>query len=358
MWRRIYCFATVSLLILNVRDFKFHVTQTEGEPREGRGGHAFSTLAASLAAHKLKDHAPEFLPPLLVLLLVCIAIIRFNASLPHVAHTNWPLRFEEALVLLSALLNTAAFGAFVYLVKSRGGIAYLKSCLKSLPYMKRFMKEEATAKSDPGVVGRQSLFELLPPAGARPIVFLGDSITASCEWREMFGGETLILNRGIGGDTSAGALMRADSVAALKPLAVFLMIGTNDPQLLNCSPEQTVANVRSIVELILRKSPQTVIYLQSILPSGVMKFNRWSSQVNELISQLADGQSVVFLNLRPAFLTGDLLNPRCTADGLHLNGFGYLVWKTQIEPIMKELILQQRNTAQIGAFASTVESSV
>ena len=152
--------------------------------------------------------------------------------------------------------------------------------------------------------------------------------------------------------------MRADSVAALKPLAVFLMIGTNDPQLLRCSPEQTASNVRCIVDLILRKSPETVIYLQSILPTGVMKFNRWSSEVNRQISQLEDGHSIVFLNLRPAFLTGDLLNPKCTADGIHLNGFGYFVWKTQIESIMKELILQQRNTAQVGAFASAVGSPV
>lgn len=334
------------------------MSQTRGEPFVGRGGRAFPSSTAWLAAHRIRDRASQVVLPLLLLLLVCVAIIRFDTSVPQAAQPSWPLRFGEALALISALLNIAAFGALLYIVKSRGGIAYLKSCLEGLPYLKRCLKGETAAKLDPSVMGRQSLFELLPPAAARPIVFMGDSITASCEWREMFGGQALILNRGIGGDTSAGALMRADSVAALKPLAVFLMIGTNDPQRLHCSPEQTVSNVRSIFELILRKSPGTVIYLQSILPTRVIKFNRWSSQVNQQMSQVADGHSVLFLNLRPGFLTGDLLNPQYTADGMHLNGSGYLAWKTQIEPVIKALIAGQESMAQRDAFASAAGASV
>jgi lysophospholipase L1-like esterase len=172
-------------------------------------------------------------------------------------------------------------------------------------------------------------------------VFLGDSLTFGCEWRELFGNEALILNRGIGGDTSAGVLKRADSVAALKPLAVFLMIGTNDAPSLGYRPSDTVENHRAIVQRILHDSPETKIYEESILPSRVPRFNQWSAETNEGIRRLADGKSVIYLNLRDAFLENGELSNRFTSDGLHLNGSGYLLWKQQVDPIVKELIAAQ-----------------
>lgn len=33
-------------------------------------------------------------------------------------------------------------------------------------------------------------------------------------------------------------------------------------------------------------------------------------------------------------IEGDKLNPAYTEDGLHLNGSGYLVWKSEIERYM------------------------
>jgi lysophospholipase L1-like esterase len=243
-----------------------------------------------------------------------------------------PSRLEHVLLAFSSGLNLLAIGVLSWVIKSRGGVAYLKS----------WLSHDSTANVDPAVIGRQTLFELLPSPGVvRPIVFMGDSLTASCEWREMFGSQSLILNRGIGGDTSAGAAIRADSIAALHPIAVFLMIGTNDPQMLRCSPEQTVSNWRTIVAAIQRKSPDTTIYLESLLPTFAPKFNHWSQLVNQQLPSLADGRSVVFVNLRPAFLSGDALNPNYTPDGIHLNGAGYLAWKRQIDTFIQELFRRQ-----------------
>lgn len=47
---------------------------------------------------------------------------------------------------------------------------------------------------------------------------------------------------------------------------------------------------------------------------------------------------MIYLNLRDAFLENGILSNRFTSDGLHLNGSGYLLWRQQVDPIMKELI--------------------
>src|SRR5690242_16816098 len=47
--------------------------------------------------------------------------------------------------------------------------------------------------------------------GDADVVMLGDSITEGVDWHELFRDQRL-LNRGIGGDTSAGVLNRLDEV--------------------------------------------------------------------------------------------------------------------------------------------------
>ena len=246
-----------------------------------------------------------------------------------------------ALLIASLAGNLLALGIASYVIHGRGGLAYLQA---------RF-NHRAEVNMDPGFAQRQSLFEALAPRpGSRPIVFLGDSLTFGCEWRELFGNEALILNRGIGGDTSAGVLRRADSVAALKPLAVFLMIGTNDAPALGYRPGDTVENHRAIARKILQISPETRIYEESLLPSRVRRFNQWSDETNAGIRRLADGKSVIYLNLRDAFLENGELSNRFTSDGLHLNGSGYLLWKQQVDPIVKELIgAQLRDASRASA---------
>ena len=229
--------------------------------------------------------------------------------------------------------NLLAFAVGLNVIESRGGIAYLRAA----------WLHNNSARVDAEFIIRQSQFVMLSvPEGSRPIVFLGDSLTAECEWREMFGNNALILNRGIGGDTSAGVLKRAASVAALQPAAVFLMIGTNDALKLDYRPDDTIQKDRAIVQTILQGSPGTKIYLESILPTRNPKFNRWSGNVNDGIRGLADGNTVAYLDIRAAFVDDGALNSNFTEDGIHLNGAGYQCWKRQLDPIVEPLIQTQQ----------------
>jgi lysophospholipase L1-like esterase len=232
------------------------------------------------------------------------------------------------LLMASLFVNLGAVFGVVNVVRGRGGIAYLKA----------YLRKDPNANIDQAAVMREDMFRVLPSPRSRPIVFLGDSLTSSCEWRELFGHRLTILNRGIGGDTSAGVLKRVSTVAALRPVAVFLMIGTNDAQLLGYAPTDTLRNYRLIIQELRQSSPDTRIYAESLLPSQAPKFNKWSDEVNRGIRQLADGDSVTFVDLRSAFLDSNyVLNERYTFDGLHLNGDGYLLWKRQIDPLVQEL---------------------
>src|SRR5271168_1846342 len=261
-----------------------------------------------------------------------LALMRAGACPPGDAARRTEGARPSKLVVALAIsfaLNIIALAATAKIVAGRGGVVYLRARLL----------HDAKAIVDPSYTQRESLFQAMkrPPAGAHPVVFLGDSLTAGCEWRELFGNRLLILNRGIGGDTSAGVLNRSAEVAALKPRAVFLMIGTNDLQEVGYAPADTARNYREIVNTLRQSSPRVRIYLESLLPTQSPKFNQWSERVNQEVRNLANGRSIVYLNLRDAFLENGTLGKNFTIDGVHLNGNGYLLWKQQIDPIISEL---------------------
>ena len=235
---------------------------------------------------------------------------------------------ELWLLTVSLIMNFAALGAIVHVIRGRGGMAYLKSIV--------LKDNEATV--DAGSRARRQMYGSLPLPLRRPVVFLGDSITVACEWHEVYRSDHPILNRGIGGDTSLGVLERIAEICRLDPVAVFLMIGTNDPQMLGATTEETRDNIRAIMDAILKESPDARIYLQSVLPSRVPKFNAWSEDLNRKIRPLCDGWRIQNLDMRGEFSDeSGGLHARYSYDGLHLNSEGYLLWRERIRPILDEL---------------------
>jgi len=241
-------------------------------------------------------------------------------------------KFLGIALALSLLANAAIFVFGLRAVYVRGGITYLKSHWDGTPL----------ASSD-SIVHR-SLFEVLPRRGSGPtIVFLGDSLTDFCEWSELLG--VPVINRGISGDTTADVLSRLDTVLTVHPSSVFLMVGINDA-VKGVSVESAAQNYRQIIQHIRASSPNTIIYAESVLPvyspmanlrvgrgrgPGI---NEWVRAMNQQISSLAENKSVFFVDLRDDLAQGEELNPRYSADGVHLNGAGYEVWKHKISPFL------------------------
>ena len=118
---------------------------------------------------------------------------------------------------------------------------------------------------------RYDSFKVLAP-DSESIVFIGNSITDMHCWPEAFitsdGKYLPIVNRGNSGTYSTEQSNNLESYIAGKPKKVFMMIGTNDIATsggLNFSGEQVLQYVKSIVERIHKRSPETKVYLYSIL---------------------------------------------------------------------------------------------
>lgn len=170
------------------------------------------------------------------------------------------------------------------------------------------------------------------------IVFLGNSLTQHGKWESYFNNKD-VANRGIAGDNTEGMLARVAEIAESKPRVLFIMAGINDISQ-NVSNDIIIARIRSIIRQIDIKSPETKIYLQSVLPFN-NDFGRYKRLVNkerqavELNKELAQycklRGDITFINIYPHLLDKkDKLNAKYTNDGLHLNADGYAIWVEQI----------------------------
>lgn len=181
---------------------------------------------------------------------------------------------------------------------------------------------------------RRTQFASLAAAPGR-IVMLGDSITQFGMWSEWFPG-TPMANRGIGGERSGDVLARLHT-AIDQPRAVFLLVGTND--LAAAIPEQQIAaNVAAIVSTIARVSPATPVYVQSVMPRGLV-FRDEVRSLNERYREIAEAADRAhYLDLWPALATPEgALRAELTNDALHLNGAGYQAWVDVLTPIITEI---------------------
>lgn len=182
-----------------------------------------------------------------------------------------------------------------------------------------------------------------PAADAKSqIVFLGDSITFQEDWGVLFGTHE-IYNAGISGNTTDDILGRLDAAVSGHPQKLFLMIGIND-LLRGKDVPYVFSNYEKIVSGIRTQSPDTTVYLESVLPMDNAMSGSWFGSVdkqkiiklNSKIKSLADGNKIIFIDLYPHFCgANDVIYTKYTKDGLHLNSHGYAQWKEVLEKYVK-----------------------
>lgn len=175
------------------------------------------------------------------------------------------------------------------------------------------------------------------------IVFLGNSLTYGGKWNELFG-ITNAVNRGIIGNTAADIDARLGEVTAGKPRKIFLMCGVNDVSH-DLTADSVAHAVIGLVDRILRETPGTKLYLQSLLPIN-NSFGRYKRvigkeqtirDINALLEPLARERGVEWIMLYPSFCDEDQnLRKELTTDGLHLVGAGYEIWRDRLRPYVEE----------------------
>ena len=185
---------------------------------------------------------------------------------------------------------------------------------------------------------RSSLFETLS-ISSKDIIFLGNSITDGGEWFELFQ-NTRVKNRGISGDTTEGVYDRLGVILKGKPNKIFLLIGVNDLGR-GVSPDSIVARMGKIMDKVKQGSPQTQLYVQSILPTNNCygKFtghtSRWNliPSINAQIKQLTIDKNVGYIDLYTSFANKEgKMHTDYSNDGLHLMGAGYQKWVKLVKP--------------------------
>ncbi|MBD0824477.1 GDSL-type esterase/lipase family protein [Aestuariibaculum marinum] len=184
------------------------------------------------------------------------------------------------------------------------------------------------------------------------IVFIGNSITEQGrDWNEKF--NTLnISNRGIAGDVTDGVLKRLDEITYFKPKAVFILIGINDLSSLHyedtdkrfkyiklvTSSKYIAKNILRIAKKINRKSPQTLIYVRTILPTRRDYLKTDIIATNKYITEYEKKGYYKVIDLFSEFTdpNGDLIK-ELTKDGVHLNEKGYAKWSSFEHPLINSL---------------------
>jgi lysophospholipase L1-like esterase len=198
--------------------------------------------------------------------------------------------------------------------------AFIISLLLNILVIVYVLLKVKTPKVEP-VTYRKNVLKSLPIT-KDDIVFIGDSETERFELYELLKNPN-VKNRGVGSEFTEGVLKRIDHISAAHPKEIFLMIGIND--LINKVPTtQALQNINQIIQRIKSSSPETKIFIQSVLPT-----NRASGDTiivfNKQLSALAGRSNVTYINLYDLFNNNGSLKYDC-GDGLHVSGEGYIKW--------------------------------
>lgn len=196
------------------------------------------------------------------------------------------------------------------------------------------------------------------PIGLNKIVFLGNSIIYGMRNYESVFDVKNIVNRGISGDYTEGVLGRLNEIIYYKPIAVFLLIGLNDffddntlrPER---TPENIGKNIIRIANTIKKGSPDSKIYIQTIMPINNKQYledkpyveflwPQYNPSINEQVIQLNNfikqNSNFEIIDLYPSFVNSSgSMKRNLSRDGVHLNENGYKIWIKQLMPYINLL---------------------
>jgi lysophospholipase L1-like esterase len=243
------------------------------------------------------------------------------------------VRVLSRIVMRKRVLANVCAGSIIFSVGMAVGfyelppIPELKSIRQALlPSWRALSREGGGYYSS-----RRQMFEDLPIG--QQVLMLGDSLTESGPWSELFP-SIRIGNRGISGDTSAGARERLSNIVASRPKAVFVMVGIND--LTSDVPlEAIIENVMNIAERL--SAAEIKPFVQSTLFVRDVGSNGRILELNLKMQDNCQRRDIVYIDLNHELAPDGALAAQYTWDGVHLSGQGYLKWAEIITPHLCKL---------------------
>ncbi|TAE08671.1 MAG: hypothetical protein EAZ95_16945 [Bacteroidetes bacterium] len=187
---------------------------------------------------------------------------------------------------------------------------------------------------------RNQQFSALP-AEEGSCFFWGDSRMEGANWDELL--ETpKAKNRGNADATLQDFQKNLPAIAQAKPAKLFLLVGYQD-LVAGKKPDDVYKEYVALLTEIKKQLPKTRLYLHNIPPTApdLNKQTTNSDQIvilNGKLKDLAQKFELFYIDLWSG-LVGEgtqAINPKYTNDGYHLNGAGYIRWKTLVEQYVKE----------------------
>ena len=175
-------------------------------------------------------------------------------------------------------------------------------------------------------------------------VFIGDSLTTGIQLYNILPDTTVLASVGINinniftneviSDGNGGQQTILDAANDTAAAEIYTMLGTNG--LKGLGPEETVRYYRQLVQQLKADHPDSIIYVQSLMPINEEIFaanygyeltNAEIDECNELLMQMAGEEEVYFVNCAEAIKdeNGEL-PAEFTTDGLHFRGEYYNKW--------------------------------
>lgn len=172
-------------------------------------------------------------------------------------------------------------------------------------------------------------------------MFLGDSLTEGLGIYGYVKEKNVLAIKGLNLLTAKDYIKK---IAKKQPKYVFVMLGIND---LNCesfSMDYNEKNYRKLIEKIHKKSPDTKVYVESLLPvtSGFQKEHKQLSnkrivKFNERLAKLStDYDYTTYVDIHSLYVNDKgNLPKKISADGYHLFSSAYEPWIDYIKNDME-----------------------
>lgn len=183
------------------------------------------------------------------------------------------------------------------------------------------------------------------------LLMVGDSITHYWErdgkavWDKYYARRNAA-NLGFSGDRTEHVLWRLQNgeIENIKPKLAVLMIGTNNSNGDQYTPEQIADGIKAIVCTLRAKLPETKVLILAVFPRGdasqrSIDQRAKNAEASRLASQLADDKMIFFLDINKALLNEQgVLTREVMPDLLHPGEKGYRLWAEAMEPTIARLM--------------------
>ena len=186
----------------------------------------------------------------------------------------------------------------------------------------------------PAPAAAGTFYDLLAPTYAAlprhaAVVMLGDSITALTDWNALLPSFD-VANRGIPGDTTEGVLGRIDSIVAMHPRCVAVMLGINDLSE-ERSVQQVLKNYDAIVDRLNRNGSTVIV--QSTLLTSHPSLNNSVIEVDRALAEMCrQSGRCLYLDLNSIVASTGAIPD--SIDGLNLGPKSYKIWASTLTPLV------------------------